>query len=75
MGTGNFTASIAMKCIDQMLPPMIAAPRISDLGDNCTVEPSYPKVTATPVSAPIMATKIESITRVGSYTIDIGQSL
>jgi hypothetical protein len=57
-----------------MLPPMITAPFMSDLGEKDTERALYPKVKAKPVNAPIIATKIESMTKVGSYIMDICQS-
>jgi len=58
-----------------MLPPMMTAPLSKDLGAKTIEGASYPNVKARPVNDPMIATKIESITSVGSYIIDICESL
>jgi hypothetical protein len=60
--------------MDQMLPPIMTAPLSKDLGAKNMDGASYPNVRARPVNDPMIATKIESRTRVGSYTTNIWRS-
>src|SRR5262249_32208796 len=63
-----------MKCMDQMPPPIAMAPLSSDFGEKNSEGASYPNVSAKPVKDAIIATKIDSITKVGSYTMDMRRS-